>query len=157
MAGPAAPGNSHFPTDKEAGTCIGSDPGVIPKTPETMNTKERTEAVNLLVEREEQRIAQEQREKRRERRQRREEMERGVVQLSQAVVVIKWCIATITAIMVAGAVAIVALAVEVEREVEEIKREAEEISYKIRHPLETLGGMAGRKAEEAIKEAFEEN
>ena len=125
--------------------------------PKTMNTKELSQAVSLLVEREETRLAQERRERTAQRRKRREEMEARNVKLAHSIEVIKWCIVFITTIMAVFVIIVAVVVIEVEREVErvkgtvqEIQTEAELIRDKIRHPLETIGGTLGRKLESDI-------
>ena len=119
-----------------------------------MSTKELTQAVRLLMQREETRIAQQGRRKRRRVRRRREEMEASIGKLTHSVEVIKWCIVGITTVMILSLVILIMVVMEVENEAERIKgevvriqREAELIRDRIRHPLETVGGMLGRKLE----------
>jgi hypothetical protein len=125
-----------------------------------MTTKELTEAVNLLMEREQSRIEDERQSKALQARRRREDMESGIGKLTESVVVIKWCIVSMTAVMFITVLAVVLIVMEVEREAERIKvqvqaiqREAELIRDKIRHPLETIGGSLGRQVEGKIGEA----
>lgn len=88
--------------------------------------------------------------------------------MQQSIEVIKWCILSISAVMVislvTGLIVLHQVKTEVESvkaqvekkaeriqgEVERIRNEAEKIRDKIRHPLETLGGFAGRKLDSNI-------
>jgi hypothetical protein len=126
-----------------------------------MTTKELTEAVNLLMEREQSRIEDERQSKALQARRRREDMESSIGKLTESVVVIKWCIVSMTAVMFITVLAVVLIVMEVEREAERIKvqvqaiqREAELIRDKIRHPLESIGGAVGRGLDGKIKEAI---
>ena len=124
-----------------------------------MNTKELTEAVCRLLDREE---AQDQKERRRARRRvrrRRKEMEMSVSQLAHSIEVIKWCIVGITTVMFLSLVILIAVVLEIQSEAERIKvevqkiqLEAEGIREKIRHPFESLGSNMGRKFEGNIRE-----
>jgi hypothetical protein len=125
----------------------------------TMNTKELSEAVCRLLDREE---AQEQKQRRRARRRvrrRRKEMEMSVSQLAHSIEVIKWCIVGITVVMIISLVILIAVVVEIHSEAERIKvevqkiqREAEGIRDKIRHPLESLGSTMGRRLEGNVRD-----
>ena len=119
-----------------------------------MNTKELSEAVRLLLEREEVRDAQKRRLARRRVRHRREQMEASVTALTHSIEIIKWCIIGITTVMVLALIVLVMVVMEVEREAERIKsevqhiqREAQLIRDKMQHPLQTLGGTLGRRLE----------
>jgi len=125
--------------------------------PKTMNTKELTEAVSLLLEREETRDAQRRRQQRRKISKRRRAMADGVQKLSQAIEVIKWCVVGITTVMAISLLIVILVIMEVEREaerikgeVQEIKREAEMIRDKIRHPMQTIGGALGSQFDQKI-------
>jgi len=127
----------------------------------TMNTKELSEAVNLLLQREEDRDEEIRLAKIEQEQQRRVDMESNVGQLVQSVVVIKWCIVSMTAVMFLAIVGGILIVMEIEREaerikgqVQEIQREAEMIRDKIRNPLETIGGSLGRTIEDKIGEAI---
>lgn len=122
-----------------------------------MNTKELTQSVSLLLQREEEREAQRRRRRHRKTRQRREQMETSVNKLAHSIEVIKWCIISITTVMAIALVVVIMVVLEVEREaerikgeVEQIKQEAEVIREKIRHPFETLGGNLGRRLENML-------
>lgn len=123
----------------------------------SMDTRELSQAVSLLLEQEEIRAAQERRKTRRRRHRRQAKMEASVVKLTQSIEIVKWCIISITTVMVISLVILVLVVMEVEREAERIKgevqaiqRDAEMIRDKIRHPLETLGGTLGRRLEDRI-------
>ena len=133
-----------------------------------MSTKELTEAVGLLLEREEMRVAQERRKQRRRVRRRREEMRASVARLGQSIEVIKWCIIGIASVMAAALLILVLVvwqigneAKRIKGEVEQIKGEAtaivEQIEYeaemirdKIQHPLRSIGGAIGGQLEQKI-------
>ncbi len=129
-----------------------------------MTTKELTEAVTRLLEREERLQAQQQRRRRRRVRERRRELEATQAKLIQSVEVIKWCIVGIVTVMTLSFVAMIVVAFEVEKEVSKVKEEAEKIMVqvreiqseaerirsKIRHPLEALGSSLGRRLEGEI-------
>ena len=124
-----------------------------------MNTKELTQAVSLLLAREEAREKKQRRRARQHVRHRRAEMEAAIAKLTHSIEVIKWCIVLITTVMVVSLVIVILVVMEVEREAERIKaevqhiqREAEMIRDKIRHPLQTIGGTLGRQAEDKISE-----
>ena len=119
-----------------------------------MNTKELTQAVSRLLEREDTRDQQQRRRTRKRIRRRRDAIESGVSQLAYSIEVIKWCIASITTVMILSLVILIFVVLgikgELEKvnvEVQRIQREAEGIREKIRHPLETLGGTLGRRLE----------
>ena len=120
----------------------------------TMSTKELSQAVNLLVEREEARTQQQRLRTRRKIRRRRAQMEASVAHLTHSIEVIKWCIVGITTVMAVSLIILILVVMEVEREadrikgeVQKIQREAELIRDKIRHPLETIGAGLGRRLE----------
>ena len=126
-----------------------------------MNTKELTEAVNLLMEKDEERREEKRQQQIDAEEKRQLELESNVANLAGSVNVIKWCIISMTTVMFLSIVTVVLIVIEVEREaerikgqVQEIQREAELIRDKIRHPLETAGSALGRKLEEKIGEAF---
>lgn len=130
-------------------------------TKKTMNTRELSEAVRVLLENEEARAEAKRLEAIEAKQQRRVEMESAIHGLGRSVEVIKWCIVSITAVMFAAILAMILIAMEVEREAERIKgkvqaiqREAELIRDKIRHPLQTIGGKLGRELEGKIGEAI---
>ena len=127
----------------------------------TMNTRELTEAVNTLLERDEARAEAKRLEELDREKQRQVDMESNIAELARSVGVIKWCILSMTAVMFAAILAMVLIVMEVEREaerikakVQEIQREAELIRDKVRHPLETIGGSLGRKLEGKIGDAI---
>ena len=127
----------------------------------TMNTKELSVAVNLLLQQEEDRREELRLEKIEREHQRRVEVESNIGRLAQSVDVIKWCILSMTAVMFISIIGGIMIVMEIEREaerikgqVQEIQREAEKIREKIRHPLETLGGSLGRTIEGKIGEAI---
>ena len=126
-----------------------------------MNTKELTEAVNLLLQKEESLAEEKRLESIAHEQQQRVDMRSSINQLAQSVVVIKWCVLSMTTVMFAAILAVILIVMEVEREaerikaqVQEIQREAKLIRDKIRHPLETLGGSLGRQLEGRIGEAI---
>ncbi len=135
-----------------------------------MSTKELTQAVATLLEREERR--EQLREKRRKKKvvEERQRLQASVDQLAASVNVIKWCVVGIASVMAVALLVLILVIVEVEREVErvkleaekivgrvhEIEAEAEKIREKIRHPLETLGGSLGRSLESKIFDALTE-
>lgn len=123
----------------------------------TMNTKELTHAVGLLLERQESRDQQQRLRARKRIRRRRKEMEASVSQLAYSIEVIKWCIVGITTVMVLSLIILIFVVLGVKDEVEKvntevqrIQREAEAIRDKIRHPLETLGATMGRRLEGSL-------
>ena len=124
-----------------------------------MNTRELTQAVSLLLEREEAREARRQRSASRRRRQKRRQMESRIWHLTRSVEVIKWCLIGITTVMALEITVLLVVVLRVQHEAERIKaevqhiqREAEMIREKIRHPLETLGGMLGRQVDSQLGE-----
>ncbi|MGI9240420.1 MAG: hypothetical protein ACR2RV_06435 [Verrucomicrobiales bacterium] len=126
-----------------------------------MNTKELSEVVHVLLQKEEDRQEGVRLEKIEREQQRRVDLESNIEQLAQSVDVIKWCIMSMTAVMFVTIIGGILIVMEIEREaerikgqVQEIQREAEMIRDKIRHPLETLGGSLGRKIEGKIGEAI---
>ncbi len=90
--------------------------------------------------------------------------------MQQSIEVIKWCILSISTVMVisliTGLVVLYQVRTEIGRvktlveheaerinsEIEEIRDEAEKIRKKIRHPLESLGGMVGSKFDSKFTE-----
>ena len=133
-----------------------------------MNTKELTEAVSLLLEREEARGAQERRKTRRRVQRRREEMRTSIDNLAQSIEVIKVCIVGIAAVMAIALVILVFVVWEIGNEAERIKGEVEQIKVKaetmvqqieheadmirdkIQHPLQSIGGALGGQLDEKI-------
>jgi hypothetical protein len=125
----------------------------------TMNTKELTEVVCRLLDREETQDRKERRRARRRLRRRRKEMEMSVSQLTSSIEVIKWCIVGITFVMFLSLVILIAVVLEIQSEAERIKfevqriqREAEGLREKIRHPLESLGSTMGRRVEGNLRD-----
>ena len=119
-----------------------------------MTTKELTQAVRLLLERDENRVKKERSTQRQEIRHHRESVQANVEELTKAVTVMKWCVVSITGIMTLSIIILIMVVSSVHSEVEEIKREAELIRDKIRHPLESIGGAMGRGLDGKIKEAI---
>ncbi len=137
-----------------------------------MSTKELTQAVSLLLEREETRVAQQRRKNRRRVRRRREEMQDSVDKLTHSIEVIKWCIVGIATVMAISLVILVLVvwqigneAQRIKGEVEQIKGEAEtivrqiedeadKIRDKIQHPLRSIGGALGGQLEQKIGDAL---
>lgn len=122
-----------------------------------MTTKELTDAVSQLLERDERRAEEERRKARRRIRDRHRKTHDSIAQLTKSIEIIKWCIVSITGVMVVSLVIMIMIVMEVEREAERIKgevqriqRQAEMIREKMRHPLETLGGTLGRQLESNI-------
>lgn len=133
-----------------------------------MNTKELTQAVSLLLEREEARIAQERRKNRRRVRRRRQEMHASMEKLAHSIEIIKWSIVGIATVMAISLVILVIVvwqigneAQRIKGEVEQIKVEAESIVHqiedeadkirdKIHHPLRSIGGALGGQLDQKI-------
>lgn len=129
----------------------------MPNESKPMNTKELSEAVSLLLEREQRRDARRRRKQRHNVIRRRREMDSGIQKLRQSIEVIKWCIVGITTVMVLSLLIVILVIMEVEREaerikgeVQEIKREAEIIRDKIRHPMQTIGGALGSQLDQKL-------
>jgi Na+-transporting methylmalonyl-CoA/oxaloacetate decarboxylase gamma subunit len=138
----------------------------------TMSTKELTEAVSLLLEREETRVAQQRRKTRRRVHRRREEMRTSINNLAQSIEVIKWCIVGIATVMAIALVILVLVVWEIGNEAERIKgevqqirgkaetmvhqieHEADMIRDKIQHPLRSIGGALGGQLDEKIGTAL---
>lgn len=119
-----------------------------------MSTLELSQAVGLLLEREEARKRRQRLNAHKRIRRRRKAMESSISQLAYSIEVIKWCIVGITSVMVLSLVILIFVVLGVKGELEKvnvevqrIQREAEVIREKIRHPLETLGGTLGRRLE----------
>lgn len=137
-----------------------------------MSTKELTEAVSLLLAREETRLAQQRRKTRRLVRLRRKEMQQSVDKLSTSIEVIKWCIVGITSVMAISLVILVVVvwqigneAQRIKAEVEQIKGEAETIVRQIEHeadmirdkiqnPLRSIGGVLGGQLDKRLGSAL---
>lgn len=127
----------------------------------SMDTNELTQAVSLLLEREETRDQQQRRNAQRRIRRRRKAMESSVSQLAYSIEVIKWCIVGITTVMMLSLVILIFVVVGVKGELEKvtvevqrIQHEAEAIRDKIRHPLESLGATMGRRLEGNLGDYF---
>lgn len=133
-----------------------------------MTTKELTQAVSLLLQREEERVANQNRRRRRRVRHRRKETHDRIVRLTQSIEIIKWCIVGITTVMAASLLILIMVVWEIGNEVQRIKGEVEQIKGeaknmvqkieheadmirdKIQHPLRTLGGALGGQIEQRI-------
>ncbi len=129
-----------------------------------MTTKELTEVVSKLLEREEQRVTREDRQRRKLARQKHRERDALVSRMMRSIEVIKWCIVGIVTSMFLSLVVLIVVVLQIREEVErvkveaekimvqvhEIQDEAERIREKIRHPLEALGGTLGRRLEAEI-------
>ena len=133
-----------------------------------MSTKELTQAVSLLLEREETRVARERRKRRRRVRRRREESRASIARLTQSIEIIKWCIVGIASVMAAALLILVLVVWQIGNEAERIKGEVEQIKVeataiveqieheadmirdKIQHPLRSLGGAIGGQLEQKI-------
>ena len=127
-----------------------------------MSTKELTQAVHVLLEREEARDAQQRRRRRRRLRDRRDEMQASMDQLSHSIEVIKWCIVGIATSIVIALFVLIFVVIGIQREaerikgevqqirgeaetiVQEIEREANAIRDKLQNPMRALGGALGR-------------
>ena len=137
-----------------------------------MSTKELTEAVSLLMEREEMRGDRERRKRRLRVRRRREEVQASAEQLTRSIEVIKWCIGGITGVIAISLVILVVVvwkigneAERIKGEVQQVKGEAENIVHqiqheadlirdKIQHPLQSIGGALGGQLEKKIGNAL---
>ena len=129
-----------------------------------MSTKELTQAVSRLMEREEARDRKQRLRGHNRVRRRRQQMEASVARLAHSIEVIKWCIVGIATVMALALIVLIMVVMEVEREadrikaeVQEIQREAEKIREKIRHPLESIGGALGRRLEGNLSGYLEDN
>ena len=138
----------------------------------TMNTKELTQAVSLLLEREETREAQQSRRRRQRVRKRRQEMEQSIAQLTHSIEVIKWCIITIASVMAAGLLILILVIWEISNEAERIKGEVQQIKGeaeaivtqiedeankirdKLQNPMRTIGGALGGQLDQKIGNAL---
>ena len=134
----------------------------------TMNTKELTHAVSLLLEREERRDAQQRRKQRRRVRRRRDEMRESIARLSHSIEVIKWCIVIITSVMATAIVILVVVVWQIGNEAERIKgevqqikgeataivkqieHEADMIRDKIQNPMRTIGEALGKQLDKKV-------
>lgn len=129
-----------------------------------MTNAEMREAIQHLLQRNEERIERKQKNALRRERRKKKEKEDGVAKLVKSIEVIKWCVLSISTVMAVSLFIGIAVIMEVEREVERIKlkveviqHEAERIREKIRHPLETLGSGLGRRLEDNIKDIIDRN
>lgn len=134
-------------------------------------TLELTQALNTLLEREEQRESKLRENRRRRIRRRRKETEESVKKLAHSIEVIKWCIVGITTVMALSLMILVAVVWEIGNEAQRIKAEVEEVKGeaeaivtqvqheadlirdKLRHPFETLGGTLGGSLGRQIENA----
>ncbi len=139
---------------------------------EPMSTKELTQAVSLLTEREEARVVQERRKKRLRVCRRRKKMQASEAQLKRSIEVIKWCIVGIAAVIGISLLILVVVvwkigneAERIKGEVQQIKGEAQAIAQKIevkaelirdkiQHPLQSIGGALGGQLEKKIGNAI---
>ena len=128
-------------------------------TEATMTNNELKDAVQLLLKREEERdeIAKQQAIDAEERQ--RADAENATRKMAHSIEVIKWCVLSISSVMVIsliiGLIVLSQVKAEAERikaEVEDIQREAEMIRDKIRHPMETVGGLLGKQADSKLGE-----
>ncbi len=124
-----------------------------------MNTKELTEVVTRLLEREEQQAAQAARKRRKQTQRKQQERDANIARMLHSIEVIKWCILGIVTSMFLALIVLIAVVLQVRNEVERVKveaekimeqvqdiqDEAEKIREKIRHPLEAIGGTLGRR------------
>lgn len=129
-----------------------------------LSTKELTEVVVRLLEREDRLAAQHGRKRRQRIRKRHKERDATIAHMLQSIEVIKWCILGVVSTMLLALLVLIVVVMQVRAEVErvkieaekimvqvhEIQDEAEKIREKIRHPLEALGGTLGRKLEAEI-------
>ncbi len=129
-----------------------------------MTNAEMREAIQHLLQRDEERIERKQKSALRRERRKQKEKEDGVAKLVKSIEVIKWCVLSISTVMALSLIIGIAVIMEVEREVERIKlrveviqSEAEKIREKIRHPLETIGSGLGRRMEGNIKDFIDSN
>lgn len=129
----------------------------------TMSTKELTEAVSTLLERETRRKSQRQRRTRRATKRRREEMESNLASLAHSVRIIQWCVISISTVMALGLIILTLVVWRIGSEAERIKgevqtiqlnieREADAIRDKLTHPLQSLGGTIGRRLDAEISD-----
>ncbi len=131
-----------------------------------MTTKELTEVVGRLLQREEQLAKEEGRKRRKRIKRRHKERDAHIGQMLRSIETIKWCIIGIVSVMFLALMVLIVVVIQVKSEVakvnaeaekimvrvHEIQEEAEKIREKIRHPLETLGGTLGRQLEQRLTE-----
>jgi hypothetical protein len=129
-----------------------------------MANAEMREAIQHLLQRDEERIERKQKRALRRERRKQKEKEDGVAKLVKSIEVTKWCVLSISTVMALSMIIGIAVIMEVEREVERIKlkveviqSEAEKIREKIRHPLETIGSGLGRRLEGNVKDFIDSN
>ena len=129
-----------------------------------MTTKELTEVVGRLMEREQKLVEEEGRQRRQEVRERHQQRDANIARMLQSIEVIKWCIVGVVSSMFLALVVLIVVVMQVRAEVERVKVEAEKIMSqvreiqdeaelirdKIRHPLESLGSTLGRQMEAEI-------
>ena len=134
-----------------------------------MSTKELTQAVNLLLERETERDRRTRRRRRRRVKQKRDEMRESVEHLQRSVETIKWCIIGITTVMALALLILIVVVFQVRSEAERIKvevveirdraqeivddieKEAESIREKIQNPIRTIGGAIGGRLDDQVR------
>jgi len=137
-----------------------------------MSTKELTQAVHLLLEREEARDLQQRRKRRRRLRDRREEMQASMDKLAHSIEVIKWCIVGIATSIVIALLVLILVVMGIQNEAErikgevqqirgeaetivrEIEREANAIRDKLQNPMRSLGGALGSELDKKISDAM---
>ena len=129
-----------------------------------MANAEMREAIQHLLQREEEQNERKQKRSLRRERRKQKEKEDNFAKLVNSIEVIKWCALSISTVMALSLIIGIAVIMEVEREVERIKMnveviqsEAEKIREKIRHPLETIGSGLGRRLEGNVKEFIDSN
>ena len=124
-----------------------------------MNTKELTQAVQILMEREEQRLEADEQERLDQLQKQREDIQHRRLRQQDSIEVIKWCVVAITSVVAVSVIVVVFVvlqvrqeAVRIKSEVQRIQHEAEIIRDKIRHPLESIGGSLGKRIDGRLNE-----
>ena len=139
------------------------------KEAKSISNEELTQAVNLLMEREESRVAKARRRKRRRLRRQHAATRQSMVQLTKSIETIKWSVVGIATVMALSLLILIAVvwqigneAQRIKGEVEQIKAEAEtivrqieheadQIRDKLQHPMRTLGGALGGQLDTRIQ------
>jgi len=127
-------------------------------TAATKETETATQdAAAIIIEYERKRKRRARRKVRRKRRAAERQHHAAMERMLQSIEVIKWCVLAISSVMAISLIVGLLVLNEVENEVERVKAEvqvirgeAEKIREKIRHPMQTLGGVLGRKFDDQV-------